>query len=108
MSVLIKGMTLPFSCWECECHSVAKGTRYCNFVYGSWYRECVDMYVNERHPNCPLIEVPTPHGDLIDKTVLLQDLFDVDVEMSRDGYRPTISDAFDEVGLAIAIVRAEV
>ena len=67
-------MEIPFSCWACKCHSVVNGTRYCNFVYGSYYSECVEMYVDERHPNCPLVEVPTPHGDLIDKQRIMFEL----------------------------------
>ena len=49
MSVLIKGMKMPQNCTECHvrCRLYLNGRKF-------------------RHPNCPLIEVPTPHGRLID------------------------------------------
>lgn len=51
--------------------------------------------------------IPIPHGDLIDKQDLLQDLFDCEVEMSQSGYQAKFSDAFDEVDLAIPVIQAE-
>ena len=68
MSVLIKGMEMPGSCY------------YCPFADGSWgyspphKKRCLisgkDMPVDERYvqknqPVCPLVPVP-PHGRLID------------------------------------------
>lgn len=57
MSVLIKGMEMPKSCVSCR-----------------WYKrlgcELEDLVTNTVQ-GCPLTEVPTPHGDLIDKTELL-------------------------------------
>ncbi len=58
MSMLIIGVNPPKSCYAC-----------------SWYNK-VDCPVNDgryyyrvqRHPTCPLVEVPTPHGRLIDAT----------------------------------------
>ncbi len=49
MSVLIKGMEMPKNCTECHarCRLYLNGRKF-------------------RHPNCPLIEVKTPHGRLID------------------------------------------
>jgi hypothetical protein len=58
MSVFVKDIDLPFSCWECKGCKGANGSRYCNFVYGSNYYECVDAYVDERHPDCPFEAVP--------------------------------------------------
>ena len=54
MSVLIKGMEMPQNCTECHarCRLYLNGRKF-------------------RHPNCPLIEVPTPHGRLIDADALL-------------------------------------
>ena len=58
MSILIKGMDMPNVCAYC-------------FLDAS---EC-DLHVKvkiwrERHPDCPLIELP-PHGDLVDRDELL-------------------------------------
>ena len=58
MSILIKGMDMPNVCAYCfldasECDLHAK----------------VNIW-RERHPDCPLIELP-PHGDLVDRNELL-------------------------------------
>ena len=59
MSVLIKGMEMPALCQECDLYiegaCYAKGYRD--------YRSIMDM---SKPDDCPLIEVPTPHGRLID------------------------------------------
>ena len=58
MSILIRGMEMPNVCAYCfldasECDLHAK----------------VNIW-RERHPDCPLIELP-PHGDLVDRNELL-------------------------------------
>lgn len=69
MTILIKGMEMPKSCWHCE---------FCRDgldEYAQHYDYCVALDMNilisqtERHENCPLIEVP-PHGRLIDADAL--------------------------------------
>ena len=62
MSVLIKGVDMPTQCYDC--YLVAqdpdgKGL-YCKFLKEDIADWC------SRLPNCPLIEVPTPHGRLAD------------------------------------------
>lgn len=59
MSVLIKGMVMPKNCFQCQ---IKKG---CD---NAWYLD-----TENRPDNCPLVEVPTPHGDLIDRQKLLED-----------------------------------
>ncbi len=56
MSVLIRGMEMPQCCGECK------------FMVDRWCYASEDAYfvLNKRHPDCPLVEVPTPHGRLID------------------------------------------
>ena len=65
MSLLINGMDMPISCTECPCYDDME-TCFCN-VLDSY----CEQYKTERHPNCPLVEVHTPHGDLIDRNELL-------------------------------------
>ena len=63
MSLLIKGMEMPPNCFECPCCDTHYGTCKATKnqpragVYGipKW---------------CPLVEVPTPHGRLIDADAL--------------------------------------
>lgn len=72
MSVLVKSITMPKNCNECPFY------RYWDEMASScevfdetkWIDDC-DMK-KERHPDCPLIEVP-PHGRLIDADALAKD-----------------------------------
>lgn len=59
MSVLVKGMEMPRCCAECGI-DVDSCKLWEEFIKR---RE-------ERHPDCPLVEVPTPHGRLIDADAL--------------------------------------
>ena len=64
MSILIKGMKMPQRCKECDLYidgaCYAKGYRD--------YRSIMDM---SKPADCPLIEVPTPHGSLVDREELI-------------------------------------
>ena len=63
MSVLIKGMDMPTSCADCELaehYERYELEHYCPFM--GWYAD---------YAKCPIIPAP-PHGDLIDRDVLLQ------------------------------------
>ena len=57
MSILIKGMEMPRNCYECKV----------------WF-ECFDEkpHFNMIKSVCPLVEVKTPHGRLIDADKLLE------------------------------------
>lgn len=62
MGVFVKGMYLPPNC--CFCPMTNDGFYLCkaNNPHKQLEDDC-----EERRPNwCPLIEVPEPHGDLID------------------------------------------
>lgn len=72
MSVLIKGAKLPKSCFGCHLFKLDDRDLWC---IANHYAGCCrvlskyideNKFVNERHPDCPLIEVKTPHGRLID------------------------------------------
>ena len=67
MSILIRGMDMPKNCKECDLYiegaCYAKGYRD--------YRSIMDM---SKPDDCPLIEIPTPHGRLIDADALIADL----------------------------------
>ena len=63
MSVIVMGIEMPALCQECDLYidgaCYAKGYRD--------YRSIMDM---SKPDDCPLIEVPTPHGRLIDADAL--------------------------------------
>ena len=71
MSVVFKGMDMPKSC---PCKLVGVGyDLYCSFTSGipSRMREYVECCGKETRPDwCPLAEIPTPHGRLIDTDAL--------------------------------------
>ena len=67
MSVLIKGIEMPTSCYICPC-------------FNDEYYDCqatgkdlCDISIDSRYSDCPLVSVP-PHGRLIDADELIDDV----------------------------------
>lgn len=61
MSYICKG-DIPKSCSKCPQRTLYRGISVClaaNKMKVSTSNKC-------RHDNCPLVEIPTPHGRLID------------------------------------------
>ena len=82
MSVLIKGMDMPESCCECPCEY---DSFRCN-VTGTKFWDIEDFdTLTQRLPNCPLVEIKTPHGRLIDADDSKN--FVEYHRLSEDGYR---------------------
>lgn len=70
MSILIKGMDMPKSCEDCPC---------AYFTEGAYSDECQVTHkhiTDEKPTDCPLIEIPTPHGMLIDVDDLINHIYD--------------------------------
>lgn len=68
MSILIKGMEMPTSCRYCEFrHMSLTQNAFCTAA-----QETIDYMAErtKRLDNCPLIDVPEPHGRLIDADAL--------------------------------------
>ena len=68
MSVLIKGMKMPKNCMICRfCVPEAdpENGEMC-MATGKYVPPCS----TERRDDCPLVEVPTPHGPLVDADAL--------------------------------------
>lgn len=65
MSILIKGGVMPLTCEECPCYD--NNDYSCN-VTG---RGVIEYRFDGRPDDCPLVEVPTPHGKLIDADKLV-------------------------------------
>ena len=65
MGVYIKGMEMPFTCLNCDFHKCAGGVGdFCSLTKRRQFR------FKNRPKDCPLIEVPEPHGRLIDADAL--------------------------------------
>ncbi len=66
MSVCVKGMHLPPSCYFCPMTNDGLYICKANNPHKLLEEDC-----EERRPDwCPIIEVPEPHGDLIDRDAL--------------------------------------
>lgn len=75
MSVLIKGVKKPKGCITCFCMSFDPDgrTMWCQWLdepLGEWSKRGGKW----RHPDCPLVEVPTPHGPMIDEDVFIREI----------------------------------
>jgi len=76
MSVLIKGMEMPQGCCGCQfVQSNEIGDDYCLLLHRQIE---IDIYDVRREDDCPLVEIKTPHGDLIDVDAI--DIYDADSE----------------------------
>lgn len=69
MSLMIKGMDMPTACNKCPFHNAyictAKGSPV-----------SLQIYLKDKKPfDCPLVEIPTPHGRLIDADDLRQKMY---------------------------------
>ena len=73
MSILIQGMEMPKNCAECKMWSICD----CLNDFEDFESICDAVEDGDlvRDKNCPLIEILTPHGRLIDKDKLSHDLF---------------------------------
>lgn len=68
MSLIIKGMEMPKNCMECDLHFTARGLdEECIFS-----NDTVEDCTERRLYRCPLVEIPTPHGRLIDADRLME------------------------------------
>ena len=104
MSIILKGIDMPKSCGECEFNYNLEGGSY------EWW-ECVILHddINQfdtRRTDCPLVEIPTPHGRLIDIDKVKDKLRD---QIPCCGLDMTYSNsnAFDTMDNAPTILEAE-
>ena len=71
MSVMIKGMGMPNGCYDCPILQSCDGCFdfECPFnSYLLWHN--AEDVIRYRPDSCPLVEIPTPHGRLIDADAL--------------------------------------
>ena len=68
MSILIKGMEMPNSCGNCALRRCNENRTWCS-VIGKYID--FDKEYDGRRSDCPLVEIPTPHSDLVDRNKLL-------------------------------------
>ena len=94
MSVLIRGMEMPQSCWDCEFEAPTIDHHECCILTKKSY----NWGLTTRPSDCPLVSVP-PHGRLIDADALAQAANEFPF-----GYRGMI---LAEIAVAPTIIEAE-
>ena len=64
MSIIVKGMEMPLNCSMCERWSICE----CLNDFDDFESICYAVEDGDlvRDKNCPLVEIPIPHGDLVD------------------------------------------
>ena len=73
MSVLIKGyMEVPENCVNCPFRCEYDFELFCTITSAQLFSD--DLYGFRRHELCPLTEVLVPHGDLVDRKTLMQEV----------------------------------
>lgn len=68
MSLIIKGSIMPLMCEECLCYDCD------DYSCKATGRGVIEYRYHGRPDNCPLVEVPTPHGDLVDRDDLIDEI----------------------------------
>ena len=78
MSVLIKGMDMPTGCYTCPIIYSEDGVFDFECPINSYllWHDAEDV-IRYRPDSCPLVEVPTPHGRLIDADYLKNDRINI-------------------------------
>jgi hypothetical protein len=81
--ILIKGMEMPKSCWECEVGSASQlDNKTCPFYAMEGQEQ--ENYQNKIAEGCPLVEIP-PHGRLIDSDALMREFEKAQRTMEQHG-----------------------
>ena len=102
MSVIVKNMEMPKTCADCHDADLPTAIAWlgakCPWAHGIIDPGVYDLR-HERHPDCPLVELP-PHGDLIDRDALLAE-YERD-ERAADEHGREFSFSFDSGGARCA------
>lgn len=86
MSFLVKGMEMPHSCGDCVlCRPKGPYPCYCYIKQFPIKPSETDL----RDGLCPLVEVPTPHGRLIDADAAIYDIQCEILEHQMNGLKGT-------------------
>ena len=101
MSVLIKGnVHLPRSCRDCPFN-------YSGVCIASANCLKTKSFMKARNPDCPIIEIPTPHGRLIDAERLFN-IFEPITSFPKDEQIMYVEAFLTAIKQAQTIIEAEV
>ncbi len=71
MSLIIKGMDMPYCCVVCPFKEMYNDGLLCKATKPHQY---IPKFLHKRNEKCPLTELHTPHGRLIDADELIKKL----------------------------------
>ena len=104
MSLLIKGMKMPETCIDCE-------LTYCDDDFG---KSCIFTDVPclnlGRQNNCTLVDVPTPHGRLVDQEKVMSafgDFYDAWIDQKGKITQADVDKLFNKLTANPTVVEAE-
>ena len=103
MGIYVKDMEMPKSCFECDLYNDESNfckaqKEYMPFaLFGRDYKSA----------NCPLVEVSEPHGDLIDRDEVRNDVFRHLSIKGEENLLPAEKSIFGNLIKAKAVVKAE-
>ena len=106
MSVLIKGMEMPKGCIVCPFKDIGMHTMTQCMLVAGWVKYADDG--NGIPDACPLVEVPTPHGALIDRDALRNAVYRHLCIKGEENLLPAEKSVFGNIIKAPAIIEAEV
>ena len=104
MSILVKGLPMPESCKTCLFR------RECQNPWGFWTNHC-GLYTwcgitpDKIPEECRLVEIPTPHGELIDRSKI--GLTNFECFMFAGDFREAFLAYINKVECAPTIIEAE-
>ena len=102
MGVYIKGMVMPDNCMKCILRVRDKNKSWCLVSGKRLARPLLEIMPS----GCPLIEVPEPHGRLIDESKYFEIVNQQDTDPKYNSYsdiNDILLDAFDKVPTAIEV-----
>ena len=102
--ILIRGMSMPKCCYECDFLYDAMCCLCTSTPLYSWpdSKEIIKPE-EEKLPNCPLVEVKTPHGDLIDRDYIKRIIGGFNLQWE---YGDGVSDCWDAIMTAPTVIEA--
>ena len=107
MSILVKGMEMPGNCDDCPFRHVALA--FCHIIKTSTSHFPSGKPINQkkRHPKCPLVEVPGPHGRLIDADALIERMESDEEQMEEPLAKMFTYAAINDVKRSETVIEAE-
>ena len=97
MSVYIRGMEMPKSCFECPWRCKVDPENLLCRISGEYFEETFSGTIQNRHKSCPLVPVP-PHGRLgdLDEIVRYKERLVVDADKINPAIRYVVDTKYIE------------